>query len=130
MNKNVLVESLDLVNQHLDSKKMPKSVQTVLNTLGAHIGDNRSISDLKDVLKVFQNFKNVLYCAENVHPNCTNINAVNKMTKIIDDFESAVQNVSDYETKTQINDFKVFNFVLKKSNLPCLNLGLTHSVIS
>lgn len=114
MNKNVLQESLELVNRQLDAKKLPESIQMVLNILGTHVDDNRSISDLKDILKVFQNFKNVLYCAENVHPNCTNINTVDKMTKIIDDFESAVQNVSDYETKTQINDFKVFNFVLKK----------------
>lgn len=114
MDKNVLQESLELVNQRLDAKKLPEDVQMVLNALGTHVDDNRSISDLKDILKVFQNFKNVLYCAENVHPNCTNINTVDKMTKIIDDFESAVQNVSDYETKTQINDFKVFNFVLKK----------------
>lgn len=114
MNKKVLEQSLEMVNRRLDAKRIPKGVQKVMDILGGDIGEDCSISDLKDVLKVFQNFKNVLYCAENVHPNNTNINAVDKMTKIVDDFEKAMRHVSNYETQTQIEDFKIFNATLKQ----------------
>lgn len=114
MTKNVLEKSLQMINTRLDAKCMPESVQKVMDILGGDIGEDHSISDLKDVLKVFQNFKKILYCTENVHPNNTNINAVDKMTKIVDDFENAVHAVSDYKTQTQIKDFKIFNATLKR----------------
>lgn len=117
MDKNVLVESLEIVNRQLDAKKLPESIQKVMDILGADIGEDRSINDLKEWLKVVKDFKKAMYAAENVH---TKYNAVDKMNKLVDDFENAVRAVSDYQMKVQLNDFLIFNAALKqiKSAVP------------
>lgn len=117
MTKNVLVESLELVNRRLNAKRVPDNVQKVLDILGDDIGEDRSINDLKDWIHVAENFKMVLYKAENIH---SKYNAVDRMSKFVDDFEKAINAVRDYQIQTQVQDFKIFNFVLKqiKSAVP------------
>lgn len=117
MTKNVLVESLELVNRRLNAKRVPDNVQKVLDILGDDIGEDRSINDLKDWIHVAENFKMVLYKAENIH---SKYNAVDRMSKFVDDFEKAINAVRDYQMQTQVQDFKIFNFVLKqiKSAVP------------
>lgn len=117
MTKNVLVESLELVNRRLEAKRIPKGVQKVMDILGGDIGEDRSINDLKDWIHVAENFKTVLYKAENIH---SKYNAVDRMSKFVDDFEKAINAVKNYQMQTQVQDFKIFNCVLKqiKSAVP------------
>ena len=111
MDKNVLENTLVMVNARLDTKRMPESVQKVMDILGVDIGKERSINDLKEWIHVAENFKKVMYTAENIH---SNYNAVDKMNKLVDDLENAVHAVADYQMKAQLNDFLIFNAALKQ----------------
>lgn len=117
MNKKVLEQSLEMVNRRLEAKKLPKGVQKVMDILGADIGEDRNINDLKDWIRVAENFKKVMYTAENIH---SRYNAVDKMSKLVDDFENAIHAVLDYQMRAQLNDFLIFNAALKqiKSSAP------------
>lgn len=111
MNKKVLEQSLEMVNRRLEAKKLPKGVQKVMDILGADIGEDRDINDLKNWIRVAENFKKVMYTAENIH---SRYNAVDKMSKLVDDFEDAIHAVSDYQMRSQLNDFLIFNAALKQ----------------
>lgn len=88
-----------------------------MDILGTDIGEDRNINNLKDWIRVAKNFKKVMYTAENIH---SRYNAVDKMSKLIDDFENAIHAVSDYQMRAQLNDFLIFNAALKqiKSSAP------------